>query len=194
MRTKQAEALINQQNPVNGKWKFFCAILALLYGDYVFGMDYNKEELYENPWKDKQSKSTSNQKTLTRFERQQRELQRLREEFKNDQEKSEKLRKEVKKTDKNPNNGSRNVKKMVEQIEQRSKIEEKPSYSKLKQNKRPSFGIEVNHKSANLFLKKKDKPLFDKKNIRLTENNSANTNADSDAMDWEPTPSISDLE
>lgn len=168
---------------------YLCSVISLLCGNSAFGMDYDENELYEDPWKDMKSHSEDMQKPMThRLERQKRQLRQLNAEFKANQKESEKLREKFRKSDSNLDNSSQKVKKIVEQIEQLSKIEEKPSYSKFKQNKRPSLGIRVNHKPANLVLGKKDQQFFDK-TVKIRQNNVNITQNNSDDMDWEPTTS-----
>ncbi|MCR4555360.1 MAG: hypothetical protein K5766_00925 [Alphaproteobacteria bacterium] len=57
---QQATTLGKQPNLVNGKWKVFCAVLALVYGNCAFGMDNNKDELYENSRSESKKQYTDN--------------------------------------------------------------------------------------------------------------------------------------
>ena len=34
------------------KLLFICSAVSLIYGNCVWGMDYDESELYENPWRD----------------------------------------------------------------------------------------------------------------------------------------------
>ena len=68
--------LLQQRRKSMSKLLSAFSVAALFYGDCVFGMDYDENELYENPEKDMKSESGDKQKPMSRrLERQKKESQ-----------------------------------------------------------------------------------------------------------------------
>jgi hypothetical protein len=179
-------------NFLGGKMRkllLICSAVALFYGDYVWGMDSDESELYENPWENEQSKSTSNQKTLARLERQKRELQRLKEEFENNQKESEKLRKEFRKEeiDSNQNSFNQSHKELLNLY--RQKIEK---YQKALQESQQLLAEE---REKNRLAEEKIEELQQKlENIRLEDiNSNEKTISSTDVNKQQETVSIDEV-
>lgn len=84
---QQATTLGNQTNLINKKWKVFCAVLALLYGGCVWGMDYDENEFHKNPWSESKQETSDqrgqNEKLETQIAKLQQQLNDIKQNIKN---------------------------------------------------------------------------------------------------------------